>query len=312
MPKDLPPQCSSSVDSGGRRSQSCGDPIVVPFFDAGSDTFSYVVRDPESAACAIIDPVLDFDYASGAVSHEGADAMIEYVRHHQLQLEWLIETHIHADHLSGAAYLKKALGGKVAVGEAVIEVQKTFAPVFNEGPGFPCDGSQFDHLLQDGEHYRIGHLSVLVMGTPGHTPACMTHVIGDCAFVGDTLFMPDEGSARADFPGGDAKQLYQSIQKILALPDSTRLFMCHDYASEGREIAHLSSVADQKAHNIHANATVSEAAFVALRQARDQSLAMPRLILPAIQVNIRGGDFPEPQDNGTVYLKVPINQFKRE
>ncbi len=285
-------------------------PDVAAFFDAGSNTFSYVVKDPGSDACAIIDAVLNFDYASGGVSYEGADDIISFIHKHKLRTEWLIETHVHADHLSAAPYIQKALGGKLAIGEHIDTVQETFGTIFNEGSDFQRDGSQFDRLFKDGDSYTIGSLSGRALHTPGHTPACMTHVIGDAAFVGDTLFMPDGGTARADFPGGDARVLFQSIQKVLGLPAATRLFMCHDYGPDGREVEYETTVAAQRQLNIHVNSTVEESAFVDMRVARDKTLGMPRLILPAIQVNMRAGHFPEPEDNQTVYLKIPVNAFK--
>ncbi len=285
-------------------------PDVAPFFDQDSNTFSYVVRDPTSDACAIIDPVLDFDYAAGKVSYTSADAIVHYIQKHKLRTEWLIETHVHADHLSAAPYLQKALGGKLAIGEHIDTVQNTFGTIFNEDTEFQRDGSQFDQLFKDGDSYTIGNLTGRALHTPGHTPACMTHVIGNAAFVGDTLFMPDGGTARADFPGGDARVLFQSIQKVLSLPAATRLFMCHDYGPDGREVEYETTVAEQREKNIHVNSTVEESTFVDMREARDKTLGMPRLILPAIQVNMRAGHFPEAEDNQTVYLKIPVNAFK--
>lgn len=283
-------------------------PEVLPFLDKQTNTFSYIVKDPESNACAVIDSVLNFDYDSGTVSHEGANAIIDYIRSNRLQLEWLIETHAHADHLSAAPYIKAALGGRIAIGEHIDTVQKTFGTLFNAGPEFAVDGSQFDHLFKDNEVYQIGNLTGLAIYTPGHTPACMTHLVGDAAFVGDTIFMPDAGTARADFPGGDARVLYRSIKKLLTLPKSTRLFMCHDY-SEDRELEYESTVEQQLKSNIHVNAGVDEEGFVSMREARDKTLAVPHLILPSLQVNMRAGNFPEPEDNGMTYLKLPINAF---
>ncbi len=285
-------------------------PKVTPFFDEESNTFSYVVRDPDSDACAILDSVLDIEYGSGGISYESADAIIRFVEDNHLKLEWIIETHVHADHLSAAPYLKARLGGKMAVGEHITVVQDTFGKIFNAGTEFQRDGSQFDHLFKDGESYTIGNLKALAIHTPGHTPACMTHVIGDAAFVGDTVFMPDSGTARADFPGGDAAQLYQSIQKIFSLPQDTRIFLCHDYGEEGRELEYQTTVAKEIAENIHVNNSVTEAEFVEMREARDSTLEVPHLILPSLQVNMRAGDFPEAEDNGMVYLKLPINAFK--
>lgn len=285
-------------------------PEVAPFFDKDSNTFSYVVRDPSSQACAIVDSVLDFDYASGTVSYEGADSIIEYVRSNKLTVEWLLETHVHADHLSAAPYIQQRLGGKLAIGQHIVTVQETFGKIFNEGSDFERDGSQFDELFEDGDTFTIGNLQARAIHTPGHTPACMTYVIEDAAFVGDTLFMPDAGTARADFPGGDAEVLYNSTQKIMALPARTRIFMCHDYCPNGRELEFLTTVEEQANNNIHVNKNISREQFVKMREARDKTLGMPRLILPSLQVNMRAGHFPEPEDNETTYLKVPINAFK--
>ena len=285
-------------------------PEVTAFFDADSSTFSYVVKDPQSSSCAIVDSVLDFDYASGGTSQKSADKIIEFVTAHKLNVEWLIETHVHADHLSAAPYLQKALGGRIGIGEQITVVQDTFGKVFNEGTEFKMDGSQFDHLFRDGETYQVGELECQAIHTPGHTPACFTHVLGDAIFVGDTLFMPDAGTARADFPGGDAATLYDSVQKILALPDAYRIFMCHDYCPNGRALAYETTVAEQREHNIHVKQDISKAHFVDMREARDRSLAMPRLILPSLQINMRAGHMPPPEDNGTVYLKIPLNAFK--
>lgn len=284
-------------------------PEVVAFFDKTTNTFSYIVVDPTTHACAVIDSVLNFDVASGSVSYVGADDIIRYIKSHNLLAHWLIETHVHADHLSAAPYIKQAVGGKIAIGEHIGTIQQSFGKIFNESSEFDCDGSQFDHLFSDGETYLIGKLACRAIHTPGHTPACMTHVIGDAAFIGDTLFMPDGGTARADFPGGDARQLYQSIQTIFDLPRSTRLFMCHDYAPNGREVEFETTVADEQDHNIHVNKSVGEDAFVDMREARDLTLGMPKLILPSLQINIRAGNFPEPEDNEIVYLKLPINAF---
>lgn len=285
-------------------------PEVTAFFDADSSTFSYVVKDPQSSSCAIVDSVLDFDYASGGTSQKSADKIIEFVTAHKLTVAWLIETHVHADHLSAAPYLQKALGGRIGIGEQITVVQDTFGKVFNEGTEFKMDGSQFDHLFRDGETYQVGELECQAIHTPGHTPACFTHVLGDAIFVGDTLFMPDAGTARADFPGGDAATLYDSVQKILALPDAYRIFMCHDYCPNGRALAYETTVAEQREHNIHVKQDISKAHFVDMRETRDRSLAMPRLILPSLQINMRAGHMPPPDDNGTVYLKIPLNAFK--
>ncbi len=284
-----------------------GKPEVTPFFDAETNTISYVIRDPGSNACAVIDSVLDFDYAAGRISHHSADAIIAFVRAQGLCLEWLIETHVHADHLSAAPYIQNALGGKIGIGDQITIVQKTFGTVFNEGTAFQRDGSQFDRLFADGDTYAIGGMTAFAIHTPGHTPACMTHVFGDAAFVGDTLFMPDGGTARADFPGGNARQLYRSIKRVLALPPQTRLFMCHDYAPNGRDIRWETTVADEHANNVHVREGITEDEFVAMRIARDATLGMPKLILPAIQINMRGGRLPEPDAQHRHFLKVPIN-----
>lgn len=282
-------------------------PEVSGFFDPDTSTISYVVKDPASSACAVVDSVLDLDYAAGRLATTSADRIIAFVRGHGLTVEWLIETHVHADHLSAAPYLQRELGGKIGIGARITVVQDTFGKVFNEGTEFRRDGSQFDHLFEDGDRYAIGGLEGLALHTPGHTPACMTHVIGDAAFVGDTLFMPDGGTARADFPGGDAHVLYRSIHRVLSLPDETRLFMCHDYAPGGRELRYETTVADERAQNIHVHQGVSEEAFVALRTARDATLGMPRLILPALQVNMKAGQLPVPEANGKRFLKIPLD-----
>lgn len=282
-------------------------PLVTAFFDPATNTVSYVVQDPASDACAVIDSVMDIDYAAGRISYRHADQIIAFVRDRNLRLEWLIETHVHADHLSGAPYIQAALGGRLGIGAQITVVQETFGKIFNEGTEFQRDGSQFDRLFQDGDTYQIGTMTCRAIHTPGHTPACMTHVIGDAAFVGDTLFMPDGGSARADFPGGDAGTLYDSIQKVLALPDDTRLFICHDYGPNGREIAWETTVAEEKAHNIHVGGGRSREEFIAFRTARDAQLDMPRLIIPSLQVNMRAGALPPADDSGNHYLKVPVN-----
>ncbi len=282
-------------------------PEVTGFFDPATNTISYVVKDPGSAACAIVDSVMDIDYAAGRISYTHADEIIAFVRKRQLSVEWLIETHVHADHLSAAPYIQGILGGRLGIGRNITIVQETFGKIFNEGTEFQRDGSQFDRLFDDGDTYHVGNLACVAIHTPGHTPACMTHVMGDAAFVGDTLFMPDAGSARADFPGGDAGVLYDSIQKVLALPDATRLFMCHDYAPDGRDIRWETSVAAEKAHNIHVGAGKSREQFIAFRTARDATLDMPRLILPSLQVNMRAGHLPPPDASGTCFLKVPLN-----
>lgn len=284
-------------------------PLVTGFFDEATSTISYVVRDPSSKACAIVDPVLDIDYAAGRLATKAADRLIAFVGEHGLDVQWLIETHAHADHLSASPYIQGRLGGRIGIGEKIKVVQEVFGKIFNEGTEFQRDGSQFDRLFKDGDSYRIGGLTAHVMATPGHTPACMTHVIGDAAFVGDTLFMPDGGTARADFPGGDARQLYRSIRKLLALPGETRLFMCHDYGPNGRDIRWETTVAAEREHNIHVHDGISEDAFVRLREARDKTLSMPKLMIPSIQVNMRGGRLPEPDLSGKRYLKVPVDQL---
>lgn len=283
-------------------------PEVTAFFDEASNTFSYVVKDPESAACAVIDSVLDLDYAAGRIAFDGADEIIAHIRDKGLELQWLIETHVHADHLSAAPYIQDALGGKVMTSEKIIEVQETFGKVFNEGTEFQRDGSQFDRLLKDGDEYSIGQLRAFALLTPGHTPACMTHVIGNAAFVGDTLFMPDGGSARADFPGGDAGVLYDSIMRVLSLEDETRLFMCHDYGPGGREVQYQTTVREERENNIHVGKGVSREAFVKMREDRDKTLSMPKLIIPSLQVNMRAGDVPRDKD-GNMVLKVPVNKL---
>jgi glyoxylase-like metal-dependent hydrolase (beta-lactamase superfamily II) len=281
-------------------------PEIEGFFDALTNTISYVVRDPSSRACAVIDSVLDIDYAAGRIAFEHADAIIAHVKTKKLELQWIIETHVHADHLSAAPYLQQQLGGKIGIGENILIVQETFGKVFNEGTDFQRDGSQFDKLFADGDRYQIGNLQAFVMATPGHTPACMTHVIGDAAFVGDTLFMPDGGSARADFPGGDAGILYDSIQKVLALPDAMRMFMCHDYGPNGRDIQWETTVGAEREHNIHVGGGISREQFVKMRTDRDATLAMPKLIIPSLQVNMRAGNIPKDRDGNPV-LKVPLN-----
>jgi glyoxylase-like metal-dependent hydrolase (beta-lactamase superfamily II) len=282
-------------------------PEVSGFFDADTNTISYVVKDPQSKACAIIDAVMDIDYAAGRICYRSADRLIEHVTSNGLMLEWLIESHAHADHLSGAPYIQRKLGGRIGIGEHIKVVQDVFGKVFNEGTEFRRDGSQFDCLFKDGDTYRIGTVTALVMHTPGHTPACTTHIIGDAAFVGDTLFMPDGGTARADFPGGDARTLFRSIKKLLALPPAMRLFMCHDYAPNGRAIKWETTVAEERAHNLHVHDGVTEDEFVAMREARDKTLAMPRLILPSLQVNMRAGHLPAPDTSGKRFFKVPLD-----
>ena len=281
-------------------------PEVTSFFDPDTNTITHVVKDPSSPACAVVDSVMDIDYAAGRITYRHADEVIAFIRDRGLRLEWLIETHVHADHLSAAPYIQGKLGGRIGIGRQITVVQDTFGKIFNEGTEFQRDGSQFDRLFDDGDTYQLGNMTCLALHTPGHTPACMTHVMGDAAFVGDTLFMPDGGSARADFPGGDAGQLWDSIQRVLSLPDATRLFMCHDYGPNGRDIRWETTVAEEKAHNIHVTGK-TKAEFVALRTARDATLAMPRLIIPSLQVNMRAGDLPPPDASGKRFLKVPVN-----
>ena len=285
-------------------------PDVTAFFDDATNTISFVVKDPEGASCAIIDSVLDFDYSSGRTDTRSADAVIAFVQDHDLKVEWLLESHVHADHLSAAPYIQQKVGGKIGIGENITLVQDTFGKVFNEGTEFQRDGSQFDKLFREGDSLMIGQLRGDVLHTPGHTPACLTYVIGDAAFVGDTLFMPDFGTARCDFPGGSSETLYNSIQKILALPDETRIFVGHDYKAPGRdEYAWETTVAEQKARNVHVGAGKDKDTFVRMRDARDASLAMPKLIIPSLQVNMRAGQMPEPDDQGDVFLKVPVNKI---
>ena len=281
-------------------------PDVLAFFDADTSTISYIVKDPASNSCAIVDSVMDIDYAAGRITFEHADELIRQIEERGLKLEWIIETHVHADHLSAAPYIQERLGGKIGVGSKITVVQDVFGKVFNEGTEFQRDGSQFDALFEDGDTYRIGEMECFTMYTPGHTPACMVHVMGNAAFVGDTLFMPDGGSARCDFPGGSAETLYDSIMKVLALPDEMRLFMCHDYGPNGRDIQWETTVADEKAHNIHVGAGKTKEDFVKFRTERDAQLGMPRLIIPSLQVNMRAGEVPTDKD-GNPMLKVPVN-----
>lgn len=283
-------------------------PHVEAFFDPTTFTYSYVVSDPSTGHCALIDPVLDYDPASGRTRHDSAEPLLAYVKAQGLQVQWLLETHVHADHLSAAPWLKAQLGGQLGIGAQVVQVQKTFAALFNAEAEFIPDGRQFDHLFQDDEVFQIGNLEARALATPGHTPACVTYLIGDAAFVGDTLFMPDYGTARCDFPGGDARTLYRSIQRLFTLPDETRLFLCHDYKAPGREeYQGQTSVADEKAKNLHVHQGISEEDFVAMRSARDATLKMPALILPSVQVNMRAGQLPPAESNGQIYLKIPVN-----
>lgn len=286
------------------------NPIINAFFDEATNTVSYVVREPDGLHCAIIDPVLDFDPKSGRTDTTSANRIVDHVRKEGLEVDWLIETHAHADHLSGAPYLKEKLGGQIGIGEHITDVQEVFKDLFNLERQFHPDGSQFDHLFKDSEEFSIGAMTGYTIHTPGHTPACMTYVIGDAAFIGDTMFMPDYGTARADFPGGDARIMYRSIKRILALPDETRLFMCHDYKAPDRDdYAWETTVAEERAANVHVHEGIGEDAFVKMRTERDSTLDMPTLILPSVQVNIRAGEIPPEEDNGVSYLKIPVNQL---
>lgn len=284
-------------------------PEVTAFPDPETNTISYVVADPATGAAAIVDSVLDIDYAAGRLSYRSADAVIAFVRARGLTVEWLIETHVHADHLSAAPYIQAQVGGKIGIGDRITVVQETFGKVFNEGTEFARDGSQFDRLFRDGDRYTIGSIEAVALSTPGHTPACMTHVIGDAAFVGDTLFMPDAGTARADFPGGDAHTLYRSARRILELPAETRLYMCHDYGTASRGMAWETTVAEERARNIHVGDGIDEREFVDKRTARDATLGMPRLILPSLQVNMKAGRLPEPDSSGKRFLKLPLDSL---
>lgn len=288
---------------------SISHPQVHGIFDSGTWTVTYIVYESVGSACAIIDSVLDYDPKSGRTSHASADRVIAFVRENKLQVEWILETHAHADHLSAASYLKAQLGGKTAIGDHITTVQKAFKNIFNLEPAFKLDGSQFDHLIREDVPIRVGNLLGRALYVPGHTPACMAYQFGDAVFTGDTLFMPDVGTARCDFPGGDAKAMYASTRKLLSLPAETRLFMCHDYPPDGREICFESTVAEQRAKNIHVHDGISEAEFVEMRTRRDTTLEMPMLIWPAVQVNIRAGELPPAESNGVPYLKIPLNQF---
>ena len=282
---------------------------VEAFFDPATYTYSYVVSDPAPGQCALIDSVLDYDPAAGRTSYHSADRLIAHVREQGLSVQWILETHVHADHLSAAPYLRQQLGGQLGIGEQITVVQDTFGKLFNAGPDFPTDGRQFDRLFHDGDGFAIGNIPARAIHTPGHTPACMTYLIGDAAFVGDTLFMPDYGTARCDFPGGNAHAMYRSIHdKLFALPDETRVFLCHDYKAPGREeYQYQTTIGAERAGNVHINAGISEEQFVAMRQSRDATLGMPTLILPSVQVNMRAGDLPPAEDNGTRYLKIPLD-----
>ncbi|MEY2718174.1 MAG: hypothetical protein RL539_1206 [Pseudomonadota bacterium] len=288
-------------------SKNAINPQVQGLFDPTTWTVTYVVYEKPGSACAIIDSVLDYDPKSGRTSHRSADQVIEFIKAKDLTVAWILETHAHADHLTAAPYLKQALGGRTAIGDHISGVQKVFKDIFNMEADFEVDGSQFDHLFKDGESFQVGALTGHIMYVPGHTPACVAYQIGDAVFIGDTLFMPDVGTARCDFPGGDAKTLFASVQKILSLPPETRLFMCHDYPPNNRPVAFETTVADQKAKNIHVHDGISEEAFVAMRTKRDASLEMPVLILPAVQINIRAGELPPKEDNGIAYAKIPLN-----
>ena len=283
-------------------------PTVLSFFDKDTKTYSHIVADGHAGVCVVIDSVLDFDVKSGRTGTEGADALVAAIKQRGWRTDWVLETHAHADHLTAAPYVKAKLGGTIAIGAQIPVVQRAFSGIYNLGADFPADGRQFDRLFADGEEFRIGQLTARVMATPGHTPACVTYVVGDAAFIGDTLFAPDYGTARCDFPGGDARTLYRSIQRILALPPETRLYQCHDYPPDGREPRPDATVAEQRAKNVHL-AGKSEDAFVTLREGRDKHLEMPPLMLPAVQVNIRAGALPPPEANGISYLKIPVNRF---
>ena len=283
---------------------------IKGFFDEETSTISYVVYDVTSKKCAVIDSVLDFDFSSGTIDYHNAEKIISFIEKMKLDLEWLIETHVHADHLSASPYIQKKLGGKIGISEKISDIQNIFGKTFNAGTEFQRDGSQFDRLFKDNDEYKIGSIKCKVINTPGHTPACTAHVIGNSIFVGDTLFMPDLGSARADFPGGDARELYRSIQKILSYPDDTLIFVCHDYPPTSRKVEWVTTVGEQKKKNIHVKTSIGEDEFVKVREARDKTLSMPKLIIPSIQVNMRAGNLPPAEDNGDVFIKVPINSMK--
>ncbi len=301
---DSPLAAATAQISGSQK----GVPVIKAFFDQPTYTVSYVVHDPETLRAAIIDSVLDYDPDSGRTSTASAEQILAYVGEHGLGVDWLLETHAHADHLSAAPWLQERLGGTIAIGEHILTVQETFGGLFNAGPDFRRDGSDFGRLFKDGDQFSIGNLGVTVLHVPGHTPACIAYVVGDAVFVGDTMFMPDYGTARADFPGGDARQLYRSLRRILELPATTRLFMCHDYLPQNRDhYVWESTVEDQRKGNIHAHDGISEDDFVAMREARDATLALPRLILPSVQINMRAGHLPPAEDNGVSYIKIPLN-----
>ena len=283
---------------------------IKGFFDKETSTISYVIYDMTSKKCAVIDSVLDFDFSSGTIDYHNAEKIISLIEKMKLDLEWLIETHVHADHLSASPYIQKKLGGKIGISEKISDIQNIFGKTFNAGTEFQRDGSQFDRLFKDNDEYKIGSIKCKVINTPGHTPACTAHVIGNSIFVGDTLFMPDLGSARADFPGGDARELYRSIQKILSYPDDTLIFVCHDYPPSSRKVEWVTTVGEQKKKNIHVKTSIGEDEFVKVREARDKTLNMPKLIIPSIQVNMRAGNLPPAEDSGDVFIKVPINSMK--
>ena len=283
---------------------------IKGFFDEETSTISYVVYDMTSKKCAVIDSVLDFDFSSGTIDYHNAEKIISFIEKMKLDLEWLIETHVHADHLSASPYIQKKLGGKIGISEKISDIQNIFGKTFNAGTEFQRDGSQFDRLFKDNDEYKIGSIKCKVINTPGHTPACTAHVIGNSIFVGDTLFMPDVGSARADFPGGNARELYRSIQKILSYPDDTLIFVCHDYPPTSRKVEWVTTVGEQKKKNIHVKTSIGEDEFVKVREARDKTLNMPKLIIPSIQVNMRAGNLPPAEDSGDVFIKVPINSMK--
>ena len=283
---------------------------IKGFFDKETSTISYVVYDMTSKKCAVIDSVLDFDFSSGTIDYHNAEKIISFIEKMKLDLEWLVETHVHADHLSASPYIQKKLGGKIGISEKISDIQNIFGKTFNAGTEFQRDGSQFDRLFKDNDEYKIGSIKCKVINTPGHTPACTAHVIGNSIFVGDTLFMPDLGSARADFPGGDARELYRSIQKILSYPDDTLIFVCHDYPPTSRKVEWVTTVGEQKKKNIHVKTSIGEDEFVKVREARDKTLNMPKLIIPSIQVNMRAGNLPPAEDSGDVFIKVPINSMK--
>lgn len=299
----------AAVDQIGRaQAEKALRPSIAGFFDEATYTVSYVAHDPATLEAAVIDSVLDYEAASGRTSHGSADLIVEYVTSNNLKVTWHIETHAHADHISAAPYLQEKLGGKLAIGKEIVRVQDVFGKLFNAGTDFERDGSQFDHLFADGETFKLGMIEGIALHVPGHTPADMAFIIGDAAFVGDTIFMPDFGTARADFPGGDARQLFQSIRRLLSLPDETRLFLCHDYKAPGRDVfAWETTVKQQRTSNVHVKDGVTEDEFVEMRTTRDATLAMPNLIMPSVQVNIRGGRLPAPEENGVSYIKIPVN-----